>query len=151
MTEGNVSVSVSYTGTRDTVTMSVSRTQSDTVGHGQPIVFVSSRDESPAPTVAGARKLAETARSAGWAEETTYAAAYVPAQHYLNGNPAKPAHWLESVVVRLRRGPTRGYAAWRREGGGSWRFAHAFIGVTRFGWSTAAKTKIPSILKAVAA
>jgi len=76
-------------------------------------------------------KLAVLAESHGWVARQTYALADVPTEYYLNGRLAKAGHQLASLMVRLRRGADRGWAAWYREDEGPWRFDHAFVGMHR--------------------
>jgi hypothetical protein len=122
-----------YHGTQSGVSVSGVRDTRDTVGHGHPVVLVSSRDLVSAPPLLAARRLAEHARSHGWATRQTYARAEVPEVHYLNGNQGKAAHTVDSLAVRLRRPPHAGYAMWHREDGGPWRFRHAYVDLTRYG------------------
>jgi len=99
------------------------------------------------PSVRGAKALVEQARTAGWIVAITYAAAFIPDQFHANGNPAKPAHWLRSVVVRLSNAAALGWAVWHAEGGGRWSFVHAFVNCARFGWRRGAG--LPSILERI--
>ena len=96
-------------------------------------IIVSSRDDGPMPRVAGAETLAAKATAHGWTARVTYAVADVPDRYFDNGNLAKPAHRVASVVVRLRRDPDRGWAAWLAEDGGPFQFDHAYVGLVRYG------------------
>lgn len=99
----------------------------------RPTILVSSRDGAPVPHVAGVASLVRVAEANGWTARPTYAKAAVPEQRYLNGNVAKAAHELESVVVRLRRHGGYGWAAWHNEDGKGWRFAVAQLGLDQLG------------------
>jgi hypothetical protein len=100
-------------------------------------VLRSSQDRGPVPTVRLAQRLAESAKACGWAARITYAIAEVPDRYFDNGNLAKAAHRIASVVVRLRRmesdSDIRGWATWLAEDAGGWRFDHAYIALTRYG------------------
>lgn len=99
-----------------------------------PVVLVSSRDGHEVPRVAGAVKLAAVAEAAGWSVRQTYALADVPERRYQNGNVAKTAHRLHSVVVRFTRPDDfAGHAAWWRVDEGPWRFDGAQLGMARYG------------------
>lgn len=99
-----------------------------------PTILVSSREPASLPRVAGAVKLGDAARAAGWFVRIGYSKVEVPDRFYANGNLAKAAHGLECVGVWLRRPPTgRGWAMWNSVDGGNWRFDHAFLGMTKHG------------------
>jgi len=114
-----------------------------------PVVLVSSRGGAPVPHVADAVKLAEVAEAHGWTVRQTYALAKIDDRYFLNGRLAKAAHELASVAVRMARGAVRGWAVWHREGAGSWAFACAYIGATRYGWKAAPVSNRRTILEAV--
>lgn len=115
-----------------------------------PVVLVSSLDNAPLPRVAGAVKLGEAARAAGWYVRTGYSRVQVADRFHANGNLAKAAHVLECVGVWLRRPPMeRGWAMWHAVDGGTYRFDHAFVGMQRHGWRATAPAL--SILERVAA
>jgi hypothetical protein len=101
--------------------------------------------------VAGAQELAETAQAHGWTVKITYALAWVPARYHRSGVMAKDGHRLASVAVRLRRGPDTGWALWRSEHDGPWKFDHAFVGLVRHGWSRSAEVRLSSVLQRVEA
>jgi hypothetical protein len=109
-----------------------------------PTIEVSSRDAwaMPAELRGPWGKLVQACGvGGGWRTATTYARARVGAHTFLNGNPGRVAHVVETVAVRFqRRGQDgavqAGYAIWcnasDRKGG--YLFDVAVIGPERFGW-----------------
>lgn len=128
-----------------------SRSIGNTTAHQQnntlPTVLIGSSEQHPVPPIRGALKLTGLAEANGWTARPTYALAEMPDEFYLNGNLARPAHRLATVVVRLRRSPSRGWASWHSEDDSTFRFVNAFVDLERFGWGLAAK--LPSILERI--
>lgn len=101
---------------------------------------ISSRDPATLPRVAAVVSLADLARGAGWHVRVGYAVVRLPERTYLNGNEARAAHELRTIVVAFRRPGTtigQGRAMWEwcsdwpptptgRPPG--WRFDYAFVG-----------------------
>lgn len=115
------------------------------------LILVSSRDGRGDPVevparVAAWRGLSKRAEKAGWSVSVTYALAWWPDRHYLNGNLKKGAHHVHSVAIRLARGAERAFAVWSRETLppdlplDEWSFSVGFVGLTGFkarAWSAA--------------
>jgi hypothetical protein len=109
-------------------------------GTGQPVpgeskikIIISSRDQTALPLVAGAARLADLARTAGWYVRVGYAVAEVSERWYLNGNLDRAAHQIQTVMVGILRPPAVGRALWElcSDRPTGWRFAHAFLGVEK--------------------
>lgn len=99
-----------------------------------PTVLMSSRDGHLVPAVANAARLAVHAERLGWTVRVTYALAQVPDHYHANGNLAKAGHRLATVAVRLRRGPSAGFAAWQKEGDGRWGFTAGVLDCKPYGF-----------------
>lgn len=110
----------------------------------------SSWDNQPVPEVAGALKLAERARGAGWHVRVGVALVYVPDQYRVASRElAKPAHLHMTVGVYMRRGRERGRAYWSCTDGRRWAFDTAQVNGERFGWMRSRKSEAPTILERI--
>jgi hypothetical protein len=110
------------------------------------LVLVSSRDHvgDPGPEVvpnktAPWRNLAVRASKAGWSVELTYALAWYPDQHHLNGKLRKAAHHVHTIALRCRRPDGFAFAVWSVEAhlppvpGSGWSFSVGCIRGLFFG------------------